>query len=278
MKELNQNQIDVEAFFSFALDLFCVAGTDGFFKRLNPAFEDVLGFSAAELCLSPLINFLHPDDVAETQKRISALSAGKKVLDFEVRMLCKSGDYRTFSWKAAARDSLIYASARDITEAKQIQMERDRFFTTSLDLLAISDDGGHFTRVNPVVEQILGYTPEQFCATPYLDLIHPDDVARTMTEIGAQMGGREVLKFENRYRCKDGSYKWISWKSSPIGSVMYGCGRDITAEREQRSKIEDLNQQLEEKVTVRTQELEQTARRFERVVSSNMIGIIFWIF
>ena len=216
---------EIDLFFSLGLDMLYIVGTDGYFKRLNKAFVDTLGYSHEDLCARPLTDFIHPEDIAPTLQAIATQkNGGSSVSGFENRYRRKDGTYRWFEWKSSPVGELIYASARDITENRQVQMERDRFFTSSLDLLAISDDRGYFTSVNPVVFDILGYTPEEFCATPYLDMIHPEDLQKTSSEIATQMVGQPITHFENRYRHKDGSYRWISWKSTPIGNVMYGCG------------------------------------------------------
>ncbi|MBC7386900.1 MAG: PAS domain-containing protein [Cryobacterium sp.] len=249
--ETSLEEQEKERFFSLGLDLLCIADMRGYFTRVNPAFEDLLGYTSEELCSRPFTDFLHPDDVGVTAEKRESHAAGNSVLDFENRYRCKDGTYRWLSWKAIPIGNVIYASARDVTELKsaldeihRIELERDRFFTTSLDLLAVSDSGGFFTRVNPVVKDILGYTPEEFCSIPYLDLVHPEDIERTNAEVQSQMKGSSSLSFENRYRCKDGTYRWMSWKSSPVGNVMYGCGRDVTEERQSREEIEKLNRNL----------------------------------
>ena len=234
----------IDRFFSLGLDLLCIAGTDGYFRRLNPAFSKTLGYTHDELCARPILDFIHPDDVQPTLEAIQRQSEGNSIIDFENRYRRKDGSFRTLSWKSSPVGDLIYASARDVTDIRQIEMEQDRFFSASLDLLAISDDRGFFTRVNPVVQDILGYTPKEFCSIPYLELIHPDDLERTRSEIAGQMDGRDVQNFENRYRCKDGSYKWMSWKSTPIGNVMYGCGRDVTAEHRYRDEAGKQSERL----------------------------------
>jgi PAS domain S-box-containing protein len=241
-----------DQFFSLGLDMLCIAGIDGYFKRLNQSFMETLGYTHEELCARPLTEFIHPDDVLPTLLAVSRHAAGQDVMNFENRYRCKDGSYKTLSWKSSPVGNLIYASARDVTETRQIELERDRFFTSSLDLLAISDDRGYFTRVNPVVQDILGYTPQEFCSIPYLQLIHPDDIEPTIAEIQKQMKGSDIQAFENRYKCKDGSYKWMSWKSTPIGNVMYGCGRDVTEEHKRRTEANLQSERLLAIVKVQT--------------------------
>jgi PAS domain S-box-containing protein len=119
------------------------------------------------------------------------------------------------------------------------QDELDRIFTLSRDLIAVADFDGHFTRVNPAVEEVLGYTEEEFLARPYLDLVHPDDRERTAAEGAAIAQGKATLAFENRYVRKDGSHRVLQWTSTPVvgDRLMYGVARDVTERREAEAEL-----------------------------------------
>jgi len=122
------------------------------------------------------------------------------------------------------------------------QAEVDRIFNLSSDLITVADFDGHFTRVNPALEQILGYTREEFLARPYLDLVHPDDRERSAAEAAEIARGRHALSFENRYRHKDGSYRVLEWTATPVvaDGLMYGVARDVTARRRAEAEREQL--------------------------------------
>ena len=122
------------------------------------------------------------------------------------------------------------------------QDELDRIFHLSPDVIAVANFEGNFTRVNPAVEQILGYTQDEILARPYLDLIHPDDRGKTAAEAAAISHGKSTLSFENRYVCKDGSIKVLEWTSIPVveDGVMYGVGRDVTERRRAEVELERL--------------------------------------
>jgi PAS domain S-box-containing protein len=115
------------------------------------------------------------------------------------------------------------------------QDELDRIFTLSPDLITVADFDGHFTRVNPAAEQVLGYTKEELLARPYLDFIHPDDRERTVAEAAAIGRGKTTLSFENRFARKDGSYKVLEWTTTPVveDKLMYGMARDVTERRQE---------------------------------------------
>jgi PAS domain S-box-containing protein len=126
---------------------------------------------------------------------------------------------------------------RDISERKRAEAERirneqdrDRFFNLSIDMLAIANFEGYFIRLNPAWEQTLGFTPEELMAQPYLDLVHPDNRAATAAVTESLIAGNVLVNFENRYRCKDGSYRWILWSAMPDAerSLIYADGHDIT--------------------------------------------------
>lgn len=120
---------------------------------------------------------------------------------------------------------------RQITERQQAEAERDHIFDLSMDMMTIATVDGYFLRVNPAFEHILGYTPEELMARPFLDFIHPDDVERTRQEITNLTVGDYQPVFENRYRRKDGIYRWLSWTTRPVGNYLYAVARDVTAQK-----------------------------------------------
>src|SRR5438132_988155 len=89
------------------------------------------------------------------------------------------------------------------------------FFDHSIDLLCIADFDGYFKRLNPAWEKTLGYSAAELMARPYVEFLHADDVARTLEEAEKIHEGSDAFRFENRYRCKDGSYRWLRWQATP---------------------------------------------------------------
>lgn len=130
-------------------------------------------------------------------------------------------------------------------ERREAQEERDRFFTLSLDMLCIAGFDGYFKRLNPAFERTLGYTADELLSEPYLSFIHPADRERTVAEASKIAMGVDTITFENRYRCKDGSYKWFLWTSTPYRSrqVIYAAARDIT----ERKQAEEVSRKGEER-------------------------------
>jgi PAS domain S-box-containing protein len=145
---------------------------------------------------------------------------------------------------ARGRDGITLRTAtyRDLTERKADEAERqrmadqvDHFFDMSGDLLCIADRGGHFRRLNPAWQHALGFTLDELMSRPLLDFVHPEDAMRTMTDAGQTLtSGAQMTNFENRFRCRDGSYRWLNWSATLADgdSVIYGVARDMTAQRE----------------------------------------------
>ncbi len=141
-------------------------------------------------------------------------------------------------------------------ELRKKEDELDRFFTLSLDMLCISNKNGYFKRLNPAF-RLLGYEPGEMLDRPFLDFIHPDDVEKTLAEVQRQMSGTASLHFENRYRCKDGSYRLLKWSSTPDGAGnMYATAHDVTEERKSEREREQLNERLSD----RNQDLDRANR------------------
>ena len=127
---------------------------------------------------------------------------------------------------------------------RQKTEELAQFFNVSLDLLCIANTKGCFLLLNPVWEKVLGYTREELMARPFLDFVHPDDLEPTLEALSIQASQQEVIHFENRYRSKDGSYRWLEWTSAPAGNLIYAAARDLTerlkAEAEDQQRREEL--------------------------------------
>jgi PAS domain S-box-containing protein len=112
---------EFQRYFDVSLDMLCIAGTDGFFKRINPAFERILGWTEEELMAQSFLDFVDPEDLEETQEEIEKLSQGIPTISFENRYNCADGSQKRLAWTAYPEEGtgLIYAIARDITQQKE---------------------------------------------------------------------------------------------------------------------------------------------------------------
>jgi PAS domain S-box-containing protein len=141
-----------------------------------------------------------------------------------------------------------------VDELERARMELDQFFALSPDMLCIANLEGRFVRVNSAWQEALGWSAEELTARPYADFVHPDDRTTTAAESSSLAEGQVTTRFENRYRCRDGSYRWLSWRAVPILSrgVVYAAARDITERRRIDSELKahiaalaELNRELE---------------------------------
>jgi len=138
---------------------------------------------------------------------------------------------------------------RGLTNRKRAEEERDRIWSLSRELLCIATFDGHFKDVNPAWNAALGLTTDELTTKPFIDFVHPEDRASTLAEAGKLMAGGETVHFENRYICKDGSYRWLAWSARSVAErrLMYASARDVTEERRAKDQIAALNADLQQR-------------------------------
>ena len=140
----------------------------------------------------------------------------------------------------------LWGIKTDITEARLVRQERDRFFTQSIDLLSITGLDGYFKCLNPAWSTTLGYTQAELQAEPFLHFVHPDDRNNTLAAFETLRAGDNVIAFENRYRCKDGSYRWFMWNSrvQRDDQRIYSVAHDITKRKQAEQAIQQSNHRI----------------------------------
>ena len=116
---------ELRTLFQMSRDMLCIAGFDGYFRRLNPAWQETLGYSLEQLMSRPYVEFVHPDDRGATVEEAESITAGQGTLVFENRYRRPDGSYRWLAWKTAplVEQGLIYCVARDVTEQKRAAQE-----------------------------------------------------------------------------------------------------------------------------------------------------------
>ncbi|MEG4249711.1 PAS domain S-box protein [Microcoleus sp. Pol10D4] len=117
----------------------------------------------------------------------------------------------------------------------------DRFFNLSLDLLCVLSFDGYITLINPAAEKILGYSPGDMIGQLFIEFVHPDDRETTLKEAESFAAGNNTVGFENRWRCRNGSYKWIAWTATRFceEELIYGVGRDISAQEQAEAALQE---------------------------------------
>lgn len=251
-------------------------GSDGTFRYVSPSCERVTGYPAAEFFrdASLLERILHPDDrdrIARHIMQSSENSCEVSMQDF--RIITRTGEIRWIGhicqpvYTADGRYAGRRASNRDITDRKRAEdimwekvAELERFFTCALDLLCIANTDGYFLRLNREWEKVLGFSLDELEGARFLDFVHPNDLSATLSALSKLETQHEVPNFTNRYRCKDGGYRWIEWRSSPYGTLIYASARDITAQKHAEEALHHSYAQLRE-LTARIAETEENERR-----------------
>lgn len=211
---------------------------------VNRRMLDMLGYREEEMLGRTPMSFL--DGESRALAETSALRRREGMAEqLELRFLRRD---RSSLWAlvnstpifdAEGRFAGAVAMAADISARKQAEQERDRLFTYSLDLLCVEGFDGYLKQVNPAWTATLGWTSEELKAKPCLEFVHPDDRDATLRAAEQSKQGQHVRGLENRYRCRDGSYRWLSWNSFPLPSegLMLCVVRDVT---ERKKSEEDL--------------------------------------
>jgi PAS domain S-box-containing protein len=201
-------------FMDLSVDMFCVAGFDGFFKNLNPSWHRILGFTTEELLQKPYVEFIHPDNRQATVAEIGRLKNGEADLHFENRYLCKDGSYKWLSWNAVSVSErrVIYAVAHDITERKRaeelLQQSEERhrklFENNPHPTWVFDRETLRFLAVNAAAVRKYGYSKEEFLAMTLKDIRPPEDVPVLLESLSAIRDGNESDGIW-RHRRKDGT-------------------------------------------------------------------------
>lgn len=208
--------------------------------------DDVVGRTDEELYPTDLAGTIREADraVIETED-IVAYESTDMSGDAPRHFLTTKGPFRDGSGDVAG----IFGISREITDRVLAEQERDRFFTLSQDLFAIADLEGRFVRLNPAWEQVLGYSVEELTGRSFVDFVHPEDRERTVARAASLAEEEnESAAFENRYRTRDGSYRWFMWKSRADVQAgrIFAAARDITERKLAEAKMEEVNAALSE--------------------------------
>jgi PAS domain S-box-containing protein len=226
--------------------------------RWNLGAERTLGYTEAEITGQSASLFFTPEDRAkgEDEKELATAAAEGRAEDERWHLRKDGSRFWASGVVTPVRGEggrlLGFTKVmRDMTERRRLEEERDRFFTLSMDMLCVAGLDGYLRRVNPAFEQILGFTADEFLAAPVFDFIHPDDRDATHQEYEKLARGEPTAYIENRFRCKDGSYRWVGWSYFPVpeDGLAYGVGRDTTERR-----------RIHEVLSLRAEELERANR------------------
>jgi PAS domain S-box-containing protein len=204
------------------------------------------------LSVDSFLNLIHPEDRPAMQAWIAACLAGEKPRELEFRIIMPDGTIRFVSGRgelkcdAEGKPIHVAGTAQEIPERKRLQEERDRIFNLSIDMLCIAGFDGYFKRLNPAWEKTVGWTSQELMSKPYLDFVHPEDREATINAAQDLSKGKKVLSFDNRYLCKDGTYKWVSWSAVPFTEeqLIVCVARDITERKQMEDRVRESEEQF----------------------------------
>lgn len=228
---------------------------EGRFTFVSNAWTTLLGHTVEEAMGKSFLPYVHPDDLSKVERFYQKVMQTKKREELkECRMLHKDGTWRWFTSTATpihdGKKTIdgFAGTARDITDVKEatdamVQKNQilEYFFAINPDLLLIASLDGTIVSTNMAWEAVLGYEPKELSGKAFLDFVHPDDLNETLSALDRLGKQEQVWDFINRYRCADGSYRSLEWRSQPAGGYIYAAARDITEKLEKQQEIEYLS-------------------------------------
>jgi PAS domain S-box-containing protein len=260
---LRQSEARFRLMADAAPQIVWITDAEGRTEFFNKHWSDYTGVAyRASTAAEVAADFVHPEDVAATVSAFEEARRSGGTFQVEHRIRSREGNYRWFLVRgepyrdpASGRIARWFGASVDIDDRKlaeerlrelNLSLERrvaetaadlDRAWRNASDIFAVIDHEGTFHRVNPAATAILGWTEDEMIGRSLFEFIHPDDHAAS---IGALQHARsDVLPtFQNRYRAKGGGLRTISWVAAPEGPMVYAYGRDVTAETEQRARLE----------------------------------------
>ena len=206
----------------------------------------LMGYEPEDFRGSFWVEHVHPED----RERVRAfggtlLSRGHNRMEY--RFLHADGTYHVMKdEQRVLRDQTgrpveIAGYWIDVTGERRTAEEAERFFKASSDLMCVANFEGYFTRVNPAFFATLGFEEKELLARPFLDFVHPEDVASTLRELETLGQGSRTISFDNRYRCVDGSYRWLQWNATPYSDegLIYAVAREISDLKEREAELRE---------------------------------------
>lgn len=210
--ERQQAETELAHFFTLSLDILCFATFDGYYTRVNPAFEKLLGYQAAEITSQPFFNFVHPEDRKSSLTEMQKLATGVPTIYFENRYFCKDGSCKWIAWTGmpSVEKGLICFVGRDITKPKlaaKALIRISKAVESSSDAILITDPDGRSIYHNPAFLNLFAYSAAELNAAGGIPVLYPD-----------KRISREILDTIRNGR---------SWTGEVTSQTRHGCQRSI---------------------------------------------------
>jgi PAS domain S-box-containing protein len=275
-------------YFKESLDLVCIAGIDGFYKEINPAFLKIFGYTKKEILENSVLNFIHPDDIEKSKKQIVDLSQGNIVINFENRLLKKNGEVVTVQWRTSVNPSkeYIYAIGRDISAIKKVEAEllaSEKLLNEAQKIAKLGTWEFNFSKNKMVWSKELyaiyeiKKQPNQKLFHEYLNLFSKEDVGVFLNKVNQSIIDKKSFEIEQKAVLANGSSKWVHAIVIPLldqnGNVyaLRGNTQDISQKKENETLTK------EKEITKTTQKLklieEESNLKFKNYIENAPDGI-----
>ena len=250
-KNLHEKEVILTALNDIVFEL----DKDFMFSKVYISNENLL-FTARQRIIGSKINDIFPQEIADlfiSQMEQVRITGKKQTIMYKSPLAFDNNWYRAdICYSVTNLKGKYIVCISDISEQKKLQddlayqiKELEGFFSVNLDLLCIADLESNFIRVNKAWEEILGYSTGDLENRSFVEFIHPEDVEATLHALSTLGRQEKVLNFVNRYRSKNGFYRYIEWRSHPAGNLIYATGRDVTQRIEMEAKLKENEARLE---------------------------------
>lgn len=276
--EIKESEARFRTIINQAGDALYLCNMKGEIKMVNNYSTEMLGYSSNEFLSMNIVDldveYINLDQQKELWNKLE-FNKAQTILSTHKH---KNGSSISVEIRLSRIHYDGYAAllgfVRNITERKQVEAKiraaekslQNTFDISPSIICKANVASGYFTEVNKAVTRILGYSLEEFKSKKIIDFIHPDDIEITDKEIEKQLKGKSVESFENRYLCKDGSYKWMAWNTTKAdeNNIVTAVVTDITERKKTDLELAKYQEHLEELVKERTKDLEDKNGELER--------------
>ncbi len=223
--------------------------------QLSDAFLEITGYTMADIEAMDhkIVRAIHPDDRDLVDTAVDDFLAGRtKAYEVQFRIRNKSGGYKWFLsrangvWDSDGKPTHLIGFLSDIDKTAAAKQERDRLVKLSADMMCVSGFDGRLRQFNPAWKRILGWSAEELLTKPIIFFIHPRDHSVALAAERSLQAGEEIRGLETRLRCRDGSYRWLSWNCIPLltEEQVFSVLRDVTAQKQAQRRLLKHQEQL----------------------------------
>ena len=252
---------------------------------VNDFIETITGFPAADFLSGKMHigELIHPDHTERVAAEIALAVDEKRPFHLQYRIRHRSGEWRWLDEVGAGvyqngNAAMLEGFVTDVTAQREaeehlakIASENLQVFNNAVNLNVIAGFDGFFRRVSGTWSTVTGWTDEELRSTPYIRFVHPADKAETIEMMQYIKDGNNLFTFENRFKCKDGSYRWFLWGSAPDlkAQIIYASAIDITERKKSEEKLLNSKKSIEA-IAVQLQEQNRQLDEFAHIISHNL--------